>query len=40
MILDLSERLISAMAKAWLKMFDSVKNGVLVDIQSKTGISR
>ena len=27
-------------AKAWMTMFDSVENGILADIQSKTGISR
>ena len=40
MILALPEMSISATAKAWIKMFDSVKNGILVDIQSKTGTSR
>ena len=38
MILALSEKSISA--KAWITMFDSVENGILADIQSKTGISR
>ena len=40
MILALSEKSISVRAKAWMMMFDSVENGILTDIQSKTGISR
>ena len=40
MILALSEKSVSAMEKPWIKMFEGVENGILVDIQSKTGISR
>ena len=40
MILALSEKSISTTKKAWIKMFEGVENGILTDIQSKTGISR
>ena len=40
MLLALSEKSISATEKAWIKMFEGVENGILADVQSKTGISR
>ena len=40
MILALSEKLIGAPAKAGMTMFDSVENGILADVQSKTSLSR
>ena len=40
MILALSEKSISTKEKAWIMIFEGVENGILADIQRKTGISR